>query len=140
MLHLRADPAGGEFDVGPGGFDIPPGMSPTQSLLRLRCPGCREGDVFAGAFRMHETCAECGVRFEREQGYFLGAMYMSYGLGLIEVTPLVLALVLLGVGYGWILVATGLLLAASSSWLFRYGRILWLHMDHACDPPVSDRS
>jgi len=31
---------------------------------------------------MNEHCPHCGLRFEREQGYFLGAMYISYGLAL----------------------------------------------------------
>lgn len=114
----------------------PARMSRVGALLGLRCPVCLKGQVFEGAFRMHETCAECGLELEREQGYFLGAMYMSYGLGLIEVTPLVLVLVLLGVDFPWVIAAAALLLTLSSSLLFRYGRILWLHMDHTCDPVV----
>jgi len=31
---------------------------------------------------MHERCPVCRLRFEREEGYFLGAMYISYGLAL----------------------------------------------------------
>ena len=30
---------------------------------------------------MHERCRACGLKFEREDGYFLGAMYIGYGLG-----------------------------------------------------------
>ena len=29
---------------------------------------------------MHERCRVCGYRFEREQGYFVGAMYINYGV------------------------------------------------------------
>ena len=28
----------------------------------------------------------CNLKFEREQGYFLGAMYISYGLALLIIT------------------------------------------------------
>ena len=31
---------------------------------------------------MYERCEVCNLKFEREPGYFLGAMYISYGLGL----------------------------------------------------------
>jgi len=31
---------------------------------------------------MHDRCPGCGLHFNREPGYFLGAMYISYGLGL----------------------------------------------------------
>jgi hypothetical protein len=32
---------------------------------------------------MHERCAVCHVRFEREQGYFLGAIYINYGVTVV---------------------------------------------------------
>jgi hypothetical protein len=41
---------------------------------------------------MHEYCPVCGLKFEREEGYFLGAMYISYGLALF--TIVILAVVL----------------------------------------------
>ena len=31
---------------------------------------------------MHERCPVCGLKFEREPGYFLGAMYFSYLLSI----------------------------------------------------------
>src|SRR6266705_7122554 len=47
--------------------------------LCLRCPRCGARSLFRTWFAMHERCAVCGLRFEREQGYFLGAMYINYG-------------------------------------------------------------
>ncbi len=41
---------------------------------------------------MQECCPNCGLKFEREQGYFLGAMYISYGLALITIVGLGLLL------------------------------------------------
>ena len=32
---------------------------------------------------MNPRCPGCDVPFEREQGYFLGAMYFSYGMGVL---------------------------------------------------------
>src|SRR5262249_54898084 len=46
--------------------------------LRLRCPRCGRTRLFAGWFRMRDTCAACGLRYEREQGYFVGAIYVNY--------------------------------------------------------------
>jgi len=37
---------------------------------------------------MHDRCPACGFHFNREPGYFLGAMYISYGLGLAIVIAL----------------------------------------------------
>lgn len=58
-----------------------PGARETlRRALRLRCPRCGVTPLFASAFRMHEACARCGLRFEREQGYFVGAIYVNYAL------------------------------------------------------------
>ena len=52
------------------------------SILQQRCPRCRRGkvfrySVFRGFPKMHERCPVCDLKFEREPGYFLGAMYIS---------------------------------------------------------------
>jgi hypothetical protein len=33
---------------------------------------------------MKDTCEVCGYRFDREPGYFLGAMYFSYALAVLQ--------------------------------------------------------
>jgi uncharacterized protein (DUF983 family) len=53
------------------------------AILRQQCSCCYHGRVFGGSMTMNETCPNCGVRFQREEGYFLGAMYISYGLSSI---------------------------------------------------------
>lgn len=45
--------------------------------VRLKCPVCEQGDLFASYFRMHKTCPHCGVRFERETGEETGGMSVS---------------------------------------------------------------
>jgi uncharacterized C2H2 Zn-finger protein len=104
------------------------------ALVQQRCPRCLHGAVFAGLFRMHARCPLCGLVFAREQGYFTGAMSLSYGLALLTTTPVWLPMVLLGRSLGEVLLAAGGLLIAGSPWLFRYSRVLWLHLDQAIDP------
>ena len=42
--------------------------------LRLRCPHCGGGPIFASWFHMRPRCPVCGLGFERgEQGYVVGA-------------------------------------------------------------------
>ena len=48
--------------------------------LRLKCPRCGEGQMFSGMFKMRLECSSCHFRFEREAGYFVGAMYINYGM------------------------------------------------------------
>jgi uncharacterized protein (DUF983 family) len=57
--------------------------SPVRLLARAltrRCPWCGRGRLFRGWFRIVERCPRCGLRFEREEGAFLGAMALNYGV------------------------------------------------------------
>ena len=59
-----------------------------SSILQLKCPKCRQGDLFCnkssykykGFFDMPKKCSECGQDFEIETGFYYGAMYVSYAL------------------------------------------------------------
>jgi uncharacterized protein (DUF983 family) len=104
------------------------------ALLQRRCPRCLQGQVFVGLFRMHKHCPVCGLLFEREPGYFTGAMYISYGLAIIATAPVWLPMAWFGRSLGEILLASGALLIVGSPWLFRYARMLWLYLDDALDP------
>lgn len=43
-----------------------------------RCPRCGSGALFKGWFTIRDRCPGCGLRLEREEGGFLGAMVLSY--------------------------------------------------------------
>ena len=100
---------------------------------------------------MNQTCPVCGHRFEREPGFFQGAMYVSYALGIGEAFVLVLlAMAFLTPRIGLfgtvacVLVAHVALVPA----LFRYSRVLWAHLnigtldprDRAARPALGERS
>ena len=104
------------------------------AIMTQRCPRCLEGPVFATLFRMHVQCPACGLLFEREPGYFTGAMYLSYGVALLATAPVWLVMVWFGYSLGEVLMVIAPLLILGSPWLFRYARVLWLHLDQAFDP------
>ncbi|MDP1801259.1 MAG: DUF983 domain-containing protein [Bacteroidota bacterium] len=60
------------------------------SMVKEKCPNCGKGDVFYKNLpflslpKMKEDCDVCNYHFDREPGYFLGAMYISYGLAVLE--------------------------------------------------------
>lgn len=59
------------------------------AIFQERCPHCGEGHVYDNKKwyqlpAMKESCESCGYRFDREPGYFIGAMYISYGLAVFE--------------------------------------------------------
>lgn len=57
--------------------------------LRKRCPRCGSGGIFERRARIRQWCPTCGLRFEREEGYWVGAMIIN-----MAVTIVVLAAVL----------------------------------------------
>ena len=103
-------------------------------VLRHRCPRCLEGAVYASLLRMHESCPRCGLRFEREPGYFLGAMYYSYALSILAGLPAFAILWAADFGPVPIGLAATACIAAATPFCWRLSRVLWLHMDHSFDP------
>jgi len=84
---------------------------------------------------MYECCPVCGLKFEREQGYFVGAMYLAYGIA-VPVLSLLTLLVWLFTrwSFGGVMIAGSLLLVPLTPFIFRYSRVLWLHMDYRVEP------
>jgi uncharacterized protein (DUF983 family) len=79
---------------------------------------------------MRERCAACGFRYEREQGYFVGAIYVNYAVTAAVAIGTVL---LLDWSIGLTLaqqlvVGVGLALLVPIVF-FRYARSLWLGLD-----------
>ncbi len=74
-----------------------PMTTPMRMLLRgaaKRCPACGGGRLFTGWFRMADRCPTCAYRFEREEGFFLGAyainLGITEGLVLLAIIPSIL--------------------------------------------------
>ncbi len=49
--------------------------------VTLRCPRCGSPGVFRGPFRLKERCPRCELLFEREEGFWLGAYVINFGVG-----------------------------------------------------------
>lgn len=45
--------------------------------LRRRCPRCASVGVFEGWWRLRPNCPTCHLLFEREEGYWLGAIAIN---------------------------------------------------------------
>ena len=106
------------------------------AALRGRCPQCGQGRIFHGRFAMHVYCPVCGLKFEREQGYFLGAMYFSYFLSvpLIGAALLLLSWLLPELAWEVRVGLSGVALLPFVPVLFRYSRVLWIHFDRWVSP------
>lgn len=107
-------------------------------MLRMRCPRCLRGKLFRGLLDMWERCPQCGFVFEREEGYFTGAMYVST----IITLPLVSVVFLVGwllssrtlLAAEVLLLVTAVVCVPLIPLIFRYSRTLWLYFDWGFGP------
>src|ERR1700738_1053991 len=93
-----------------------------RAIWRQRCPRCLRGRVFRGpGLRMYYACPECRVIYGRENGYFTGAMIVSY---ILAVPLLAVLAVLIWLATGWrvelVILAAALLFLPFGPTLFRY--------------------
>jgi len=103
--------------------------------LARRCPNCGAAGIFSGWFTLREHCPNCNVRFEREEGYFLGA----YALNLIAAEAIALGIALTLI-FGTSLREASLLwkeiiAVAMPLLFFPFSRTLWIALDLILDPP-----
>jgi uncharacterized protein (DUF983 family) len=102
-----------------------------KAILLMRCPRCRKGKMFRGRFTMNDPCPVCGLLFQREEGTFLGAMYVSYVLALALVAPLYFLTAWMmprASGYLTAFVAMLLFVPLMPS-VFRYSRVIWVYFE-----------
>ena len=91
--------------------------------------------IFRGFPKMNERCPVCDLKFEREPGYFLGAMYVSYGLGIVFVA--VIAALLWRITGWWITKDTVwalVIFLPLAPTITLVARVLWIYLDQAVDP------
>ncbi len=108
--------------------------------LRNRCPNCGGGHLFrkGSMFDLNKACPDCGLRLERDEGFFIGSMSLNYGVTLVcFLTPVMVlayegvigttaAIALAGVGS----VGFPVLFYRSSRswWLMQYYLLFPLHL------------
>jgi hypothetical protein len=105
------------------------------STFANKCPRCHAAKVFENnnpysfknGLTMFKHCASCGLKYEREVGYFYGSFYVSYALQTALVTlfyllniywlkmdSLTLVFIIIGLAVGLFPIT------------FRWSRIMWI--------------
>jgi len=107
-----------------------------------KCPRCHKGKVFENnnpysfhnGVKMNIHCPSCGLKYERETGYFYGAMFVSYAL------QVGLFIVLFALNTLWWNLSSAIILSIIIASIiavfpitFRWSRILWIGMFTAYD-------
>ncbi|QXC61662.1 DUF983 domain-containing protein [Aquihabitans sp. G128] len=107
--------------------------------VRKQCPNCGGHPVYDTWFRMKDRCPDCGLRFEREPGFFVGAYLINLAVAFT------LLFVLCMVYVGWkaanpdagvlvpisVMVAVGIL---APPFFYPYSRTVWSAIDIGMAP------
>ena len=108
------------------------------SIFKMKCPHCHEGDFyissnpynFKNAGDVHDTCHVCHRKLSKEPGFYIGAMYVAYGLGVAVLVSVIVATYVLfpeastGVYIGIISV----ILFIAGPYLYALSKIIWANM------------
>lgn len=106
------------------------------SVVKDKCPRCNEGDMYVnknwytlrniGA--MPDRCPVCGQDFKMEDGFFLGATYVSYAITIAVTVPLLAAAyVLFNLDFMWMLPLFFALLVVLMPPVLRVSRSIWFN-------------
>jgi uncharacterized protein (DUF983 family) len=112
-----------------------------KHCARLRCPSCGHLPIFKAPFRIRQHCPSCGMVFEREDGYFVGAIMVN----IIATEMVILAIYLfclLTIGFSerfifFILFPMGLI---SPAVFYHHSWSLWLSFNYLIDLRSWDKS
>lgn len=113
-------------------------ISQWYGFTHAKCPRCRVGQVYNGPAygfkiqKMNEFCPHCGLKFEREPGYFYVAMFVSYAMNVAEMITVAVAAYVLGLELTfenvWLFI--GILFTTTllfSPFNYRYSRMILLY-------------
>jgi uncharacterized protein (DUF983 family) len=108
-----------------------------------RCPRCGGGHLYKGWFQMVDRCGRCGLKFEREPGFFVGAYLINFAI-------IIILLFILCMGYVAmkaidesasllpIMVAALVLAVVAPVFFYPYSRTLWSAIDIGMTPLTED--
>ncbi len=115
------------------------------SILTMRCPRCRRGDMFKSGnaykklslshiFDMYDNCPVCKQKFDLEPGFWYGTGYVSYGL-LVVFSAITFAAWWLVIGISindnrviyW-LIFNAVLIVVLQPWIMRLSRVLYIYI------------
>lgn len=112
-------------------------MNKVVGVVKGKCPNCKKGNIFETKgniflFRMpkmNKRCNECGFKFEKETGFFFGAMFVSYALAVAEmIASLIIFWLLLDLSPLNVFFIVSLVAFIGSTFNFRLSRAIWIYL------------
>lgn len=111
--------------------------SKLYSIFNKKCPQCHEGEFFVSSSYdlkhigdIKDHCEHCGLKYEREPGFYYGAMYVAYALGVATFVTFWVSMNLffnnLSIIIQIAVVITAIVIL--SPWLYTLSKIIWANM------------
>jgi uncharacterized protein (DUF983 family) len=97
--------------------------------LTNRCPNCGEKTLFKKGtlFELNKECPSCGLKIERDEGFFLGSMSLNYGITIIFfLVPVMLLAYWEKIGTTTAIVLAGVGALGFPALFYRSSRSWWL--------------
>jgi uncharacterized protein (DUF983 family) len=107
------------------------------SILTLTCPYCHEGEFFVSSpydlkhvGDLHSNCPKCGGKYTIEPGFYFGAMFVAYGLGVAVccATYLILAIAIPALPIPWQIGIIASVMLIGGPWFYALSKIIWANL------------
>lgn len=116
------------------------------SVASVKCPRCREGNMFpegtlysTNFADMHSSCPCCGQVFEPEPGYYYGAMYVSFAfnVAIFLLSLFILHQFLEEVTLAMMIGLVAVVVVGLLPIIFRLSRVIWINIFVRYEGPCS---
>jgi len=111
--------------------------SKIYSMITGCCPKCHEESMYLDAnpfnimkiYAMHEKCSHCKLVYQIEPSFFFGAMFVSYGLGvLIGIFTFLLSYFVFHADLKTSFIAIVVALILCNTLIMRWSRNIWINI------------
>jgi hypothetical protein len=111
--------------------------SKIYAMITGCCPKCHEESMYVDAnpfnimkiYAMHEKCSHCKLAYQIEPSFFFGAMFVSYGLGvLIGIITFLLSFFVFHANLKTSFIAIIVALILCNTLIMRLSRNIWINI------------
>jgi hypothetical protein len=111
--------------------------SKIYAMITGCCPKCHEESMYLDAnpfnimkiYAMHEKCSHCKLVYQIEPSFFFGAMFVSYGLGvLIGIITFLLSFFVFQTNLKTSFIAIVVSLILCNTLIMRWSRNIWINI------------
>ncbi|MGJ8661196.1 MAG: DUF983 domain-containing protein [Bacteroidota bacterium] len=104
-----------------------------NSIVKMKCPNCQEGDFYEGSIykaNVKEKCEVCNFKYSIEPGFYQGSYYVVYALGVAVFVTIWTSISLFFPNTSWdgVLIAILVGLVATAPFMYPLSKIIWANL------------